>query len=269
MARVHYAGTSNFEQSLDIYRPTTPGPHPVVVLVVGSAWLGHRSWIHAITSWWNSSGPKTIARAGAVCVCVRHRGAFVRPPPWFVAALVATIFWPAALVVLGLQLLLHLLARGAATHDEMLDDVMTALHWVRAQRSLGGGRIIFGGYSSGAHVAASLLQRPDLLKARGLPPPDQLCGAVFLLSGCLGITPLGEKRRWPTVGELLCRAIFGREAAAALPSPVETAERAPAVPHLLVGCRHEVFGLPLLRFFFCQAGPHLERASTVGRFYPM
>ena len=49
---------------------------PVVVLVVGSGWLGHRNFIYAPTSWWNSSGAKNFARLGYTCVCVRHRGAF-------------------------------------------------------------------------------------------------------------------------------------------------------------------------------------------------
>ena len=38
--------------------------------------MGHRNFIYASTSWWNSSGAKNFARLGYTCVCVRHRGAF-------------------------------------------------------------------------------------------------------------------------------------------------------------------------------------------------
>ena len=61
--------------------------------------------------------------------------------------------------------------------DDMLDDVGSALRWVRENRSslaapdCEPAKVqIFGGYSSGGHVAASLLQRPDKLKQWGLPP---------------------------------------------------------------------------------------------------
>ena len=70
-SRHYYTPSRRFEQSLDVYKPAGTGTPtaPLVVLVVGSAWLGHRWSIYAGTSWWNSSGPKTIAKVGAVCVC--------------------------------------------------------------------------------------------------------------------------------------------------------------------------------------------------------
>jgi hypothetical protein len=76
----YYTSNKYFEQSLDIYHPTKTANKnnnaPTVVLVVGSAWLGHRSFIYNQTSWWNSSGPKAVARLGYTCVCIRHRGSF-------------------------------------------------------------------------------------------------------------------------------------------------------------------------------------------------
>lgn len=75
--RYYYTTNKAFEQSLDIYRPVTnaarkqsSSPPPIVALVVGSAWLGHRSILYSGTSWWNSSGPKAVAELGYVCVCV-------------------------------------------------------------------------------------------------------------------------------------------------------------------------------------------------------
>ena len=198
--RFYYTDQSLFEQSLDVYVPDKPPaaadePLPLVVLVVGSAWLGHRFMIYGGTSWWNSAGPKNVASLGAVCVCIRHRGAFPRPPSSASGILVALVVL-APLLLLGplLLLLWHWLARGAASHEQMVDDVASALRWVRAHRAdlvVAPGmppppKLVFGGYSSGAHVAACLLQRPGVCAARGLPPPSELCDGVLLLSGVLG-----------------------------------------------------------------------------------
>jgi acetyl esterase/lipase len=289
-ATVYYANTSNYEQSLDVYVPSVPPPPgpplPLVVLVVGSAWLGHRSAIYLGTSWWNSAGPMSVARTGAVCVCVRHRGAFPQPPPWYVLVVLLLITWPVFLPVWPVflpvwpvfLLVWHLAARGAACHDDMLDDVCTALKWVLANRSAlaqaaptaaptdgaaGSGSdfgssadmlppLVFGGYSSGAHVATSLLQRPALLAARGLPPPAELCDGVLLLSGVLGtrLTAPRTSPLAPALSNLILFTAFGVKAAAALPSPVHDVERSPRLPHLLLGCKHEVFGLPLVEAAF-------------------
>ena len=169
----------------------------------------------------------------------------------------------------------------------MMDDVCTALHWVRDHRAElcapgapPARRLVFGGYSSGAHVAASLLQRPDLLAARGLPPPEKLCDGVLYISGVLavrpsadpagppapapGATPAGAARRRrnplrPALTDAISRLSFGG-GAASLPSPVERTAASPRLPHLLIGCEREVFGLPYLegamRVFFAQRQFH-------------
>lgn len=282
VSRHYYTPTKRFEQSLDVYKPSAGSGNPtapLVVLVVGSAWLGHRWSIYAGTSWWNSSGPKTVAKVGAVCVCIRHRGAFPFRPFWptalpflpvspskmstgvlalAFAALLTPLRFVLPLVVLALALW-SWAAAGAATHADMMDDVASALLWVREHRSeLAAapnqppqGKLIFGGYSSGAHVAACLLQRPRLLKERGLPPPTELCDGVLFLSGVLGTrltcapsaAPLGA----PALTDaILASVVFGADAAAALPSPVHDVDASPALPHLLVCCAHEVFGLPVV-----------------------
>ena len=63
---------------------------------------------------------------------------------------------------------------------------------------------------------------------------------------------------------LLQRVLFGE----ALPSPLHTVEKSPAVPHLLVHCHHEAFGLPLfepaLSHLLCtpQFAPALRAAGV-------
>uniref|UniRef100_A0A7S4ET57 Alpha/beta hydrolase fold-3 domain-containing protein n=1 Tax=Chrysotila carterae TaxID=13221 RepID=A0A7S4ET57_CHRCT len=279
MRRVYYTTAKRFEQSIDIYSPSGKNitPHqqtlPLVALVVGSAWLGHRSIIYAGTSWWNSSGPKQIASVGAVCVCIRHRGAFPHPPASFLvlfavlSAAVCVSLWITsrhlAVFAAGLAagacvvaLLWELGWRGAATYLDMLNDVALALSWVRSNReSLAAPgcapapRLVFGGYSSGGHVAATLLQRLDVLARHGLPAPTHgLCDGVLYVSGVFLATK--ETKLRPTMMPGVCRWIVGTlvrsvfgAASAVLASPLRDAAHAPRLPHLLIHCEREAAGL--------------------------
>lgn len=258
-----------YETSLDVYKPALPPPDgaPLVVVVVGSAWLGHQPAIYIGTDWWNSSGPKTIASLGCVCVAIRHRGAFIcAPPAWAALLLVAVLAAQAmlhaavptaAMLCLSMWTAWAWAARGAASHDDMLDDVGSALVWVKANQhrlvAPGAEQVsavhLFGGYSSGGHVAASLLQAPEKLTAKGLALPAAGYDGILLLSGVLGARssepqPPCLPAALATAG--LAKLTFGWRGAAVLPSPLHTPERCPKVPHLLVHCRHEVFNLPLL-----------------------
>ena len=291
-ARTHtyyYAGTSNFEQSLDVNyppRPTSDGARhaPLVVLVVGSGWLGHRWFVYRPFSAQNAAGGRTIAAIGCVCVCVRHRGAYIPPPPAPLSALLlALLCWHAAVraswwyvIVAALSLALWAgLARGAATSDEMMDDVAQALRWVRAnERSLlqrrprlaeahRPQRALVGGYSSGGHVLSSLLRRPDVLAKWGLPAAAAGFDGVLLISGVhatrsgapLDGSPIARFTTW-----LITDGIFGfgrpkkgcsalrADDAGRLPSPLHACDPALCggvrmVPHLLVANEHEAFGV--------------------------
>ena len=76
--RYFYAGGANFEQSLDVYFPDSDGRAGPARALVGSAWCGHMRMIYRGSDRVNRELPLQVARAGATCVCVRHRGAF--PP---------------------------------------------------------------------------------------------------------------------------------------------------------------------------------------------
>ena len=95
MTRYYYSDDKLFEKSLDVYAPadgTRDGSMPAaVLLVVGSGWMGHHWSIYRATSWWNASGPKTIASCGTICICIRHRGAFFKVPPVVPAHLLTTV----------------------------------------------------------------------------------------------------------------------------------------------------------------------------------
>lgn len=220
----HYYTTSqSFEKSLDIYRPNNDAKNkPIVALVVGSAWLGHRSIIYAGTSWWNSSGPKAVARLGYTCVCIRHRGSFPRSSSplalsfvgiivklgldrmliWLYGVSLAWDMRTATLLFLALSiavLLMELAGTNSASFQDMQNDVMDALVWFDRNRNKifntdrasdnATQKIVFGGYSSGGHVASMVMQQPQLWKDRKLPNPTSFCSTVLYISPVLCTKP--------------------------------------------------------------------------------
>lgn len=255
--RHYYTDNGLFEQSIDIYRPTpvaaqissSSQPLPVVTLVVGSAWLGHRSIIYSGCSWWNAAGPKQVAELGCTCVCIRHRGAFPRTfspltllfvtikalmlltlLDWFIgndgwAAVeeIIAIHFPTQqalsavplgrtsafiLTVLFGLLLIQVAGMGSASFDQMQNDVMDAIAYLEKNKKRLGlnfssasatkgsnenvSPFVFGGYSSGGHVAATVTQQPHLWKERNLPPPDLYCASLLFLSPVLSTKPYTE-----------------------------------------------------------------------------
>ena len=69
-----------------------------------------------------------------------------------------------------------------------------------------------------------------------------MCGPVS------GAMPPVDAPAWAAaIADAITAVIFGgREASKKLPSPVHTPHLTPSVPHLLVYCRHEVFGIAAL-----------------------
>jgi hypothetical protein len=249
--RHFYTDRKHFEQSYDTYscateeederQPKEKGkqhqqrPSTVVILVVGSGWMGHCWWIYTMTSWWNSGGPINIAHIpNTTCVCVRHRGAYFQCPIQlhqhvlsFHALLgmlvigglllggmslwgYSTVF-PLFLFLMGLSTtillfyaLLEYSSRGAASFDDMLHDVAKAMacyfdthhvHQSKRQSSPSSPpkkdtAVYFGGYSSGAHVALTLLQRTDVWdNYLSTKQPTQVLNGILLISGVLAVRP--------------------------------------------------------------------------------
>ncbi|GMH48376.1 hypothetical protein TrVE_jg9378 [Triparma verrucosa] len=255
-----------FEQSLDIYHPSAPSKSlPTVILVVGSGWMGHRSIIYAGCSWWNAKGPRTIASTGATCVCVRHKGAFPVVDSRVVVALAgfAGLYTKslvhAVAMAAGIYMGWTLMRRGSATLENMMEDVATAIEYIKDREDINTDNVVLGGYSSGGHVLTSLLNRPDILKKKNLPAKvSDLCNGVLLLSGVLGTepSPTSKKPRWFT--DIVVKSVWGSEADK-VPSPVHKmlsykpkSKTKDLPPHLLVGCGSETFGIPLLDTFFCR-----------------
>ncbi|KAG7348944.1 hypothetical protein IV203_011541 [Nitzschia inconspicua] len=301
----YYCTTSSnqrFEQSLDVYQPqnVTTTNKGVVVMVVGSGWMGHQPYVYWGTSWWNSSLPKQISTMGYTCIVIRHSGGFPR------IHLLAKSSWTSLLTLL---LVVHLVVfsllnwcwdcedkdnslhnqmilatfvtlffyifwywqgQGAATLDDMLNDVSTALKFIDEHlpqwtdrssdnrlknRSKGKIQIIFGGYSSGAHVAATLLSSEKLsplAKQNTLSNVD-ICHVLYL-SGFLHVSPSS------LITTLLTVCILGQWPST-IPSPLQAIKDRPQQskshpvnklpPHTLLGCKYEVFGLPILDSAFC------------------
>ncbi|GAX20628.1 hypothetical protein FisN_3Hh520 [Fistulifera solaris] len=188
-----------FETSLDVYVPSTPNISSIVVLVVGSAWMGHTPWIYRGTSWWNRAGPRAVAQTSALCICVRHRGAFFQVPPLSVVCVILMMMWlgttPQITLILFLTWIwLKMVGQNAASFADMQSDVEQAIQWIQQNKShlctqYTGGKdvpLYFGGYSSGAHVALTVLQRS--------PAITSFFQGIVLLSGVLAVRPFSEKK---------------------------------------------------------------------------
>jgi hypothetical protein len=308
--RHYYTDRNHFEQSFDIYSSCASNEvaatennheqerlhpkgdrHTVVILVVGSGWMGHCWWIYSMTSWWNSGGPINIAHIpNTTCVCVRHRGAYFQCPKlslheeWLsflfgIFVIGGLLFggmslWgscsalPPFLILMGfmttillLYMLLEYSSRGAASFDDMLHDVAQAMacyfdhHHKRQSSSPNDTAIYFGGYSSGAHVALTLLQRSDVWNNYlSTKPPTQLLNGILIISGVLAVRPetiplpapsssnnkkqttfmsLGhDKPQWLT--NWVMQTVWGKDRQHDIPSPIAQ-EQFPKLPHLIVG----------------------------------
>jgi hypothetical protein len=317
-------------QSQQKHQPTTPQKIPVV-LVMGSGWLGHKPYFYAVTNWWNSSAPKQICgRLGHPCISVRHSGGYLfgRNKKEHSTSLFLG-FWTLILVVspsvplllLVMALLLYEEGMGAAGIEDMVSDVSAGLNHIDGHahkwglgdtavpvavgtETKGNKKIpvVFGGYSSGAHVTATLLTAsslsplqtsstvssivddnddddngaitPSLLQPKQGQQSQRLenisIRSVLYISGVLDVSSESF------VMTALSRVILGK-APSQVPSPLRTlsssvpiqSERSgnfngtingnhdvmlPMVslpPHILIGCKREVFGWSILNLAFC------------------
>ena len=179
---------------------------------------------------------------------------------------------------------------GSASFDDMQNDVMDALVWLHTNEVKlgldrhpttirGGGStnevewkyrrrrlFVFGGYSSGGHVAATVTQNAALWMDRNLPKPRVHCDSIMYISPVLATRAYDSVLRkapafkWssytaPTVWltNRVMEVVFAPIAIAAIPSPIHTYDRSPRVPHVFVGCKNEMFGLTWLDTFFCSS----------------
>jgi len=245
-------------------------PKIPVVLVMGSGWLGHKPYFYAMTNWWNSSAPKQICgRLGHPCLSIRHSGGYLFGAKTgsaslrllFLCSLVVVIvalsmsLSPPPLLIVAMITIFALYreGKGAAGIDDMVSDVSTALSYIDAHFHEWDSRdirttgtkdsektpIVFGGYSSGAHVAATLLTSSSLSplssppSSNGVENPslqfnkmqkrlDQqrklkhICiHSVLYISGVLDVSPESS------VMTLLSRVVLGKPPLQ-IPSPLRT-----------------------------------------------
>ena len=133
---VRYAATEGVDansQSLDIYMPATPGPHPVMVMVHGGGWrLGDK----ANRAMWQDKAPH-FNREGWVYISINYRLSN---------------------------------GEGVPAHPVHVQDVAKALAWVHDHAKEYRGdpeRMFLMGHSSGAHLAALVSTDERRLAAEG------------------------------------------------------------------------------------------------------
>lgn len=113
-------------------------------------------------------------------------------------------------------LAMELAGNGSASFDQMQNDVMDALAFVEKNKKRLGLNIsselpiIFGGYSSGGHVASCCAQEPNLWKQRNLPSPDIYCESLLYISPVLSTKPYAEIQ--------MCRRISSLSSSSMSPS---------------------------------------------------
>jgi hypothetical protein len=96
---------------------------------------------------------------------------------------------------------IELAGNGSASFDQMQNDVMDALVYLEKNKKRLGlnissdAKFIFGGYSSGGHVAATVTQQPHLWKERNLPSPEIYCDSLLYISPVLSTKPYAEMCR--------------------------------------------------------------------------
>eukprot|EP00980_Cylindrotheca_fusiformis_P019132 scaffold6484_cov78-Cylindrotheca_fusiformis.AAC.1 len=247
-----YKNTDRYEQSLDVYHPlllqeddnNDKSEKPVIVLVMGSGWMGHIGiylYFHSTFRWFLSQSIHSTTSHP-------NDGTFVIP------SITTTIQQQQQ------QRFLFLHGQNAATTiDEMTDDVAAALQYVQENSiELGisnNSKLIIGGYSSGGHLLATYIngiQQNDIdddSRRRKLNL-DRIVGvlylsAVFSLDNCWFIN-------------ILTYIVFGRWSwqMPSSSSPMTTISdsylvtREKQLPHLIIGCQKETFGIPILDHAF-------------------
>lgn len=251
----------NFEQSLDVYEPNvSPSNRPTVVFVVGSGWLGHAWWIYYQTNWWNMSGPRTMAQLGYRCIAVRHSGGFFQVPRLdqilFLISLMISIdcrqfgvssmtITAKALAVLLAWAFLKKESMNAATLNDMVEDVARALSFVKHDLNITT-PVVLGGYSSGGHVVATLLSEQRERLERELNIQEWISGVLYV-SGLLSTDC------W--ILHAVTLTVFGTWASR-IPSPLGGKLPPRYLPHVIVGCYNELFGLPFLDGALCAKRYH-------------
>ncbi|KAL3922252.1 MAG: hypothetical protein SGILL_002305 [Bacillariaceae sp.] len=165
--------------------------------------------------------------------------------------------------------------KGAASLKEMVEDVSNALtfvdkhidDWWQSDDSDSDSKsdddkipIIFGGYSSGAHVSATLMQSPSLTPLASANDSTSATTLknmeivhVMYISGFLHPAPdsfvgtsmtLAALNEWPSNVHSPFETLKAQ-------GSVRTRRRPKEPPHTLIGCQNEIFGLPILLSAFC------------------
>jgi acetyl esterase/lipase len=196
------------KQRLDLWAPEGAAGAPLVVFVHGGTWSsGDRDYYAPITGLYGNVA-KALADEGIATAVLSYR------------------YWPDVAL------------------DDMLDDVAAGTRTAIARAAEAGAdprRVILAGHSSGAHLAAMLGARPELLAARGVDPS--------VIRGVVGIsTPLDAERAVQRSKNPAVPAVFPPDVRAAA-SPMRFLAKAPVPFLFLIGEKD----LPGLRIDFYEA----------------
>lgn len=190
-------GATPDETSLDLYAPTTPGPHPVMVWVHGGGWR---------------NGDKVSGLAD-------HKIDFFVSHGYVLASINYRLLPDTGPVP------------GGLTWADEAADVAAAVAWVRGHIATRGGdprRIHIGGHSAGAHLAALVAADARYLRAWGFDPSG-LAGQLLLDTAVYDLPSMAAAQGGALDG--LYAAIFGQDPATwAAASPITYVRAGAAMP---------------------------------------
>jgi hypothetical protein len=298
VTRHYYNDSMRVEQSLDVYQPISSNnsnededdDRPVIVLVMGSGWMGHAWWIYMGTNWWNASGPQQICGTlGYTCISVRHGGAFVSQPflVVFCSVVAAMLLQSMDNSVMALVVSLLLFGwlswqgQGAATLDDMVQDVTDALQFIQTnvndddddddddddsillrrkrRRSLLGNHptttttTIPRTFVLGGYSSGAHVLATFLSRQQQQLQQSQSQHPPTNVVGILhlsGVLSLKSNTSWAM--HWYTRVVFGNRVCHSMPSPLGASPPPPRIRHLVIGCHHEVpFGIPILDGTLC------------------
>jgi hypothetical protein len=267
--RVYLTDAHKFEQSLDIYYPINlsnkripiNNTNPIVIITIGSGWLGHTPLIYMVTAWWNESLAKKLTKQGIPCIYIRHRGACIHPSIWVYILNMFLMFITNMQIemFIGTFFIFGLcswVGRGSATYQNMIDDTADSLKYIYNKRieiskkCNSNGKFIIGGYSSGSHILLSVLQN-GLLEKRGMPSPDKIYDSILLISG---VYSTGKFDKAPENIHYKIIKAFLTNIFKCSPnnqmSPIHNIKLLPKLPYLIIKCKHEVWNMPLIARIF-------------------
>ena len=284
----------SFERSFDIYyapeNPSKTNKYPILIMAMGSGWLGHTPLIYTISNWWNKTLAINLGKEGVTCIYIRHRGACIQVSKLIYVGvsiffLLLNYYYTFEYGKIFLPLLPLLywdyISSGDARYNTMISDIADCLSYIYKNRldiskSTGSnGNFIVGGYSSGSHILLSVLQSGILQSEKyNMPPINKLYSALLFVSGVFSTSPFPcEQEEFcftAFIRKTFLQAIFKNSYPEVIKrSPIHNIDKLPRnIPYIISYCRNEIFSIKWIEDTFSSlfsSRQFIEQADKINK----